>query len=355
MMDRKVIKKTKDGNFDELEDHPLLPLLNLRANPLYSSFALTEAELQSVCLDGNSFTWLELNDDGTPRKQTLIPREDVRDYVVDNSGNLFWDTTYGKLPDERIKHYKVIPKDGVWGLSPISWHRNTLAIGQSAAYYAQDFYEQGAFPSGVLAIPGLVNKETRARVKENLRSTKPGETLVLDGNTTYTPMQPLPGDVQWLSAIKEMDKRIASIFRVPFYMVSSDAEQPNYNSLEQLALEFKNFSIRPYGKMMEMEETYKMLTSSQIKNGERIAFDYSTLDLTDMKTLGEWMTRMATGGFMTINQIKGKYLQLPGVENGDETLVLGNNMTTLKAAVEGTGPIETTFEKQKVPQNGHKV
>lgn len=344
MMDRKVIKKDKSGNFDEIEDHYLLPLLNLRASPLYSSFSLTEAESQSVNLDGNSFTYIELKDDGTPERLTFIPREDVEDYEVDDMGNLWWNTTYGKIPDERIKHYKIIPKDGIWGLSPVSWHRQLLETGQSAARYASEFYEHGAFPGGILSVPGLLKQETREKVKAALKANKPGETLVLDGNTTYTTMQPLPGDVQWLSTIKEVDKRVAAIYRVPFHMVSSDAEMASYNSMEQFALEFKHLTIKPHARMMAMEETYKLLSTREIDAGFRIEFDYSTLELADMRTLGEWMSRMHTMGLMNNNDLRGKFLQKSTIPFGDAYLVQGNNMTTLEAAVKGEKPIESAKE-----------
>lgn len=346
MMKRKVVRVHPDGSEEEITDHNLLYYLNLRPNPRFSANILKQSELKDVCLYGNSLTYIDYYRNGDIKQLTKIPFEDIeKAYISERTGKLYWDTKYGRLPDERICHYKIVPDECIWGLSPIQWHRQTLETIAQAENFGEQFFKQGAYPSGFLSVQGMRDDSVRQRTKAELKKMSPGEIMVLDAGTEWKKIGAVPEDVMWLSTLTDMDKRVGAIFRVPTYMFS-DTEKPGYNSLEQLALDFKQYTVKPYATMIEQEDTYKLLSKQEIMSGLCIKFDYESLDITGIDALGEFITTLLTQGIMNINEVRSKYFQKGPIEYGDENLVQGNNMTTLKNAVEGrVGGFASTLEQ----------
>ena len=102
----------------------------------------------------------------------------------------------------------------VLGMSPIQYHRATIAGGLAAGNYGKGFFDGGGHPTGIIAPgtdPGL---EGATQLKQRFMDALNGarEPIVLPKDTTYIPLQTNPTDSQFLDTQRYTVEQICRIF-----------------------------------------------------------------------------------------------------------------------------------------------
>ncbi len=157
---------------------------------------------------------------------------------------------------EDIIHIRALSTDGLVGLSPVRQCRVALGLSQSLAEHAAQFFENGARPTGILKV-GTGNGEALEHIQAAWTQKQAGtrnahKIAVVSGDVDFTAITGPLDDLQFVEQRHLSTAEIARIFRVPPWMVgASSGDSLTYSNVEQQALAFVTYSLRPYLVLVE--------------------------------------------------------------------------------------------------------
>lgn len=316
--------------------HPVLILLNIRPNTMMTPFDRRKLLAYSVDATGNAFDWI-LRDPATGRPYELIPLTgDLVQRMVDKRRNIWYQITNPvtgetfTLPQEDVCDYKGPSHDGFNGQSILSFASEVIRSGLAAQTYNQAFYESGGQPSGVLTVDAdLTGYEhdaegnpTGRTVKEVLRdewekihsgAQNSHRIAILDHGLKYQSLAISQRDAMFIESQAQTVEDIARYFSMPLYKLQHGKQ--SYNSNEQNSIEYAG-SLRPSVIRNEQEQTWKLLTPTEIAEGWEIGTNMMALLRSDSKARAEYYKIMREIGTYSVNDILGLE-DLPGVPGGD--------------------------------------
>lgn len=230
-----------------------------------------------------------------------------------------------------IIHLRGMAIDGIVGKSPIAVHRENLDLANSSLRYGSDFFKKGGNTSGVYEHPGELSDQAYERLRAQITTRSHGlenahRPLLLEGGMKYSRVNIPLEDAQFIATRKFQKSEIATIYGVPPHMIG-DLERSTNNNIEQQAIEFVSYCLRPYlveiedeinGKLMlevENDKTYAVINDKALMRGDAIA--RSTY----------WRNLFYIGVFSQ-NEIR-ELEDMNPIEGGDEHFVQ-TNMSTVE-------------------------
>ncbi|MCM1166436.1 MAG: phage portal protein [Lachnospiraceae bacterium] len=335
----------EDGNKRKAERHPLYFLLHDEPNPEMSSFVFRETLMAHLLLWGNAYAQIIRN--GRGEVAALYPLMPDRMSVNrDENGELYYrytrssddaKTLDGGTVDLRrgdVFHIHGLGFDGLIGYSPIAMAKNAVGMAIACEEYGARFFEKGAAPSGVLEHPGTLKDPEK--VRQSWQSTfggsaNSGKVAVLEEGMKYNPVSIDPEHAQFLETRKFQLDEIARIFRVPPHMIG-DLEKSSFNNIEQMSLEFVQYTLDPWLVRWEQAISRSLLLPSEKGN-------YFAKFNVDGLLRGDYQSRMngyAVGinnGFMSPNDVRRlENLDLIPPELGGDLYMVNGNMCPLSKA-----------------------
>ncbi|WP_086824808.1 phage portal protein [Streptomyces sp. NRRL B-24572] len=234
-----------DRQFAEtLTDHPLLRVLNVRANPLETA-AVFKKRLSAQFLLSKRGAFVEVTRSraGTITRLDLLPPNRVEP-IPDPHGDYlshYQFTTY----DGRIRELdpsRVVwlrdphPTDPFCGVTPLEAAGLSVDLDVKARLYNIAFIDNDARPSGIVAIDvdGLDQREID-RIQQRLApgAQQAGETVVVGsgpGGLNYVDTSTRPRDMNYESLAKAAKDEILSAFGVPESIVGNASERTYANA-----------------------------------------------------------------------------------------------------------------------------
>ena len=341
-----------DVNSRKRVPHYLQYLLNIRPNEAMTPFIRKKVIETSRLEGGNGYDWI-LRNPGTGRVDELIP---VPYPLVtpwkDAHGDIWYTVTHpltGEpmvLPNDDICHYKGATRDGLVGTSVYARADEVIAAGRASQQFEQAFYENGGQPSGVLQTsanlggyvldpdgnPIKLPDGSYLTKKDKLRNewervhagpSQSHRTAILDLDLKYTPMSGSNRDAQFVENKEVSVKDIARYFGVPLYKLQEGKQA--YGSNEQNAIEYVVSTLHPIVTQYEEEQTYKLLTDSEIKKGLEIRINMMAELKGDTASRGEWYQKASQIGLFSVNDMRALE-DMPDVIGGDEYNASLNNV-----------------------------
>src|SRR5690606_23570573 len=107
--------------------------------------------------------------------------------------------------------------NGITGLSPLGYARNSIGIAQAADDQVSNTLRNGAKPSGILMVDATLNKAQRAEVREAFADLAEGDNsslIVLDKFMKYETVSMSPQDVELLNTRRFQMEDIARFMGV---------------------------------------------------------------------------------------------------------------------------------------------
>lgn len=242
------------------------------------------------------------------------------------------------LPNTDICHYKATTRDGLTGISPLTRASEVLAAAQAAQTYDKAFYLNGGQPSGTLQTDSdlrgyATDPEGKplkradgswVTLKDQLRSewekvhagpSNSHRVAILDLGLKYTPMAATNRDAQFVENKEVTIRDIARYFGVPLYKLQEGKQA--YGSNEQNAIEYVVSTLHPIVTQYEEEQTWKLLTDTELRAGLEIRINLMAELKGDTASRGAWYTNQRNNGVFSVNDIRALE-DLPDVEGGDE-------------------------------------
>lgn len=325
-------------------DHYLLHVLNIRPNEAMSPAVRKKVLELSRLETGNGYDWI-LRNQRTGRVEELIPIPGslVRPWL-DSSGRV-WYTVFHPLtrepmvlPATDICHYKAASRDGIKGISVLSRASEVIAAGRAAQQYDRSYYENGGQPGGILRTESDVGGYVKGpdgkplvdvdghnvTKKEFLRGEwerihagpkNSHRVAILDNGLDYKPLAATNKEAQFVESREVSIKDLARYFGVPLYKLQEGKQA--YGSNEQNAIEYVVGTLHPIVSQYEEEQTWKLLTDSELKAGLEVRINMMAELKGDTASRASWYRAMREASAFSPNDIRALE-DLPDIEGGDD-------------------------------------
>lgn len=323
-----VYKRIPRGK-ERAPDHWLSALLE-QPNEWQTGVEMREVVHAHIELGGNSYL-LKTVVRGEVRE--LLPvapsrvtvKWDPRTYTI--SYVMSWpDGSTTPVPLDRIVHFRGPSLDGVMGLSPVAWQKETMTLGMDLLKYGTALFENGTMLGGVLKHPGPapLSDDAARRLKESFDEKYSGiqnahKTVLLEEGTEYVATAMKSTDAQYIESQKYSRSQIASIYRVPLHMIG-DLERATFSNIEHQSREYVQNALLPRLTRFEHKLSRALLPTAERKQ-------FFVEHLVDGLLRGDYQQRMAgyqvaiQSGWMTRNQARELENMNPGPPELDEYLV----------------------------------
>ena len=275
--------------------HDILYLLDVRPNEAMTPFVRKKVLETSRLEGGNAYEWI-IRDPRTGRPVELVP---VPWQLVhswrDQLGRVWYDIAHPvtgepmRLPQEDVCHYKNATRNGLSGLSTLSRAREVVSTARAAQQYDLSYYANGGQPSGILKTDSdlggyimgadnhpatrpdgsLISKKDKLRDEWERVHAGPSNShrvAILDLGLDYKPLAASNRDAQFVENKQLSITDIARYFGVPLYKLNEGKQA--YGSNEQNAIEYVTSTLHPIITQYEEEQTYKLLTDTEIQRLE---------------------------------------------------------------------------------------
>lgn len=325
-----VYERDARGRRKLVRDHWLYSLVHDQPNANMTAVEFWEAVVAQLCLWGNAYC---LKTYAGTRIVSLDPlRPDRMTVKTDENGDLLYKYTTSKgiltYTEAEIFHLKGFGIDGLIGLSPIAYARNSLGAAMSADEASGKMFANGLRPSGALTVEQVLKPAQRTEVRESLveqfaGTVNTGKVMVLEAGAKYQPLTMNPEDAQMLETRTFNVEEICRWYRVPPFMVGHSTGASNWGTgLEQQMIAFLTFALRPFLTRIEQGIRKSLLTPVD-RRRVFTEFNLEGLMRADSAGRAALYASAAQNGWMTRNEIR-ELENRPPVEGGDELTVQSN-------------------------------
>jgi HK97 family phage portal protein len=265
----------------ERDPLPALPPILRSPSAGWSLPDFLYAALQSLLVRGNCYG-LIVDRAGAgllPAQVELLAPERVG-VQVDN--RVIWRIDGQEVDPASIWHVKAFTAPGqVLGLSPIQHARQAIGLGIGAERYAARFFGESAIPSGVLTSDQDIKQDRAEQLKARWKQAHTGhrDIAVLGQGARFQAVTIPPEQAQFLESTRANVATIARYFGVQPELIGGESGGSlTYANVEQRALDFLTFGLRPW--LVRLEVALSALLSSTTT----VKFNAAALVRTDLLT-----------------------------------------------------------------------
>jgi HK97 family phage portal protein len=321
-----------DGSRTLDQNHNLAMLFSGKVNRYQNRIEFWETVLLNLLTHGNAFCQIERNGNTITSLMPLMSSQMETRLLSDGSLSYQYESTETNggvtiFAESSIWHLKLMG-NGIQGMSPLAYQRNTLGIAQAAEKSVSNIYRNGAKPSGVLKLDRMLTKQQRDEVRTAFASLTMGNNnrlMVLEKGTDFQAISLSPQDIELLSSRKFQISEICRWYGVPSVLVNDNNGTTTWGSgIEQIMQGFYKLTLRPLLEKIEVSMLVNLLNTRDRMNME-IEFDFNALLRSDIKTMFESYKSAVNGSLMTPNEAR-KELNLQPVEAGDKLFLQGAMM-----------------------------
>lgn len=275
-----VYRRDDADNRSLASDHPLFKVLHLTPNPEMTSYTFRETMQAHVLIYGNGYA--KIVRDGALRPRQLVPLLPDRTTPRRNAaGELEYElrasdgiTPAGTLPARDVLHLPGLSFDGLVGYAPLALAKETIGLAKAAEQMAGAFYGNNSAASGVLEYDGTLEEDTYKRLRENWEGLHKGpenayKVAILEQGMTFKPLTIAGREAQFLESRRFAVEEIARRFNVPPSMIQ-DNSRSTFSNVEQQALNFLQYTIRPWLIRWEQELTRKLFSDPRVFAEHRV-------------------------------------------------------------------------------------
>lgn len=329
-----VYERTKGGK-RRATDHRLYPLLLESPNPQMTSMVWRESKETQRSLWGATYS--EIQRDNAARAVGFWPLPSDRTHPQRKDGVLTYVTTatpQGTPREIDARNVICVPwmsLDGVCGVSPVQMGKQTIGRAMAMERFGAQFFANGIRPSGAFTYEGgELSDEARNNLRQSLQSAHSGANairpLLLENGLKWEKMSVPPDEAQFNESMLQIVADVARYWGVPLHLIQ-DLSRSTNNNIEQQALEWVMYGLRPDAVRYEQELNRKLFS------GTDFFCEHSMQDLLrgDFKTRMEgWVALFQTGAVTPNNICQIEGWNEISEEEGGNIRVIPMNMIALE-------------------------
>ena len=326
-----VCRRESDGDIIKLKDHPLSRILTLNPNPHQTKVSFLSKIIVDLCLDGNSYVYIERNDAGIPIDLYCLNADHVE--MVFKENDVFYKNTHDNkvYANNEVMHFKTVSMNGYVGVSPIDQCRNAIGWGLAVETYGNTFFRNGAKLSGVLSTDRQMSELSIERLKTSFAQqysnlNDANKTLVLEEGLKFQQVSISNEQAQFLASRDLAIQEISRVYNIPPHMLK-DLSKSSFNNIEQQSAEFVRYTIQPYLSILESEMNLKLFKQNE-QGQVFVNFDVNGLLRGSPNDRANFYEKMINIGAMTVNEVRERE-NMNKVDSGDK-LYMPKSMETLE-------------------------
>lgn len=305
-----VYKKGRNGR-TRVENIELAKVLKRNPNYYDSAFTFKEQIMLHLLLRGNAFIFVERNSDYSVR--ALYPLDpDTVEICMDKKNDVYYKYTVDgvtyKYNANTVLHIPAIRYNKLRGLSPMEYSTHSAKTGLELEEYTQNYFDGGIHSKLLVNVPvehKNWTKEDSQKLSEQLLDAYGGnenanKPLILSKGLTATPIN-INGnsDSQLVENRAFSEKEIAKIFRVPLFMLGSEASK--FTNMEQANTNFLQHTLTPW--LVKIQEYFNRLLPGDLQDSCYVEFDTGTMLRADYNTRMTNYVKGLQSGIYTLNQV----------------------------------------------------
>ena len=313
----RVYRETEEGSV--LAPGLIDDLARKAPNEYYNSFDFRKAMMTQLLLRGNAYI-LPMRRGTNLSGMELIDTDLVE--IDTTSGDLIYHVHLSsgvrlRLEPSQIIHLKAWTLDGINGVSPITYARETIGTNMAATKHLGSFYGRGATPKGILSIQGTIRDADRVRqIGQQFDARYSGDngagsTAILTEGAEYKPVAMSMRESQFLETLRFGVEEISRLYKVPPHKIGHMSNAGYSNSIEAQNAQFVTDCIRPLVEQIENEFSLKLLNGNR-----RFNLDMKALTRGDIMTQVQKNVSYWNIGAISANEIR-KSEGLPPIPDGD--------------------------------------
>lgn len=322
----------KDGYDHEIDQHPLLTLLN-NPSPQQAGSAFMEAVIGYLLLSGNSYIEAVFNEEGIPielyplrpDRMKIVPGKsgvpEAYEYEVNGMKrrvNVDEKTGFSKILQLKLFH----PLNDWYGLSPLEAAASSIDQHNAVAGHNLSLLQNGGRPSGALLIKPnphgtTLTEEQRQSLREDLRNIyegghNAGRIMVLEGECEWKEMGLSPKALDFIEGKNVSAREIAQAFGVPPMLVGIPGEA-TYANYKEARFHLWEDTIIPFIEHVVAE--LNLWLCPLFDQPVRIAYDHDSIPALAPRREAAWQ-KIMNAHFLTINE-KREAVGYGPIEGGD--------------------------------------
>ena len=314
------VYKTLPGGGSQLDTtHPIHSLVNMEPSQLHTSFCWRQTGQAHLLLSGNFYCQIFRSGPGniTPEWLRILAPEDVEPITVRGQNTEGFGQTQdgvfykirgqkGVVPSSDIIHIAGLGFDGVKGLSVLSYHRENLGMSISATDYGASFFANGAHLGAVLSVQGSLTDAAYERLQKQWKARggarNAGSTEILEHGAKYEKVALSPQDAMFLETREFQVSEVARMFGLPPHLLA-DLRRATFSNIEQQAIEYVTYTIRPWAKRWEQELNRKLFKVSE-RGKYFVRFNLNALLRGDSAARARFYNSMIMSGVFTPDEVR---------------------------------------------------
>lgn len=306
-----IMRQTEMGKEKALT-HSLYALIHEQPNPEQTAMEWREIAMCHLLLRGNHYSEKQLDQAG--RLVALWPIHPDRVTIERPGANaplLYRITMPGggtvTLGPDRMLHLRGLGSNGVTGFSPIAVARQALGLAVAAQEYGARLFKNDTRPGGVLEHPQKLSEPAYNRLRASIEEQHQGfsnahRMMILEEGMKWSQVGINPDDAQFLESRKFSVTEVARMYNVPPHFLR-DLERATFSNIEQQAIEFVVYSLRPW--VVRFEQRLKVeLLSPQDRVTHFVKFNVDGLLRGDIKTRFDAYQVAKQNGWMNADEIR---------------------------------------------------
>lgn len=351
-----------------IDDENIYNLLNIAPNGIMNASTMNALIMLWELCDGEAFV-LPVKGYRSNKIVKRIPfrQSQVSKYIDKTNYEVYYDMTFADGHIERhnaneVEHYMFITQDGITGLSPLDYARETINAGLNQDEYNKNVFKGGARPIEYIKLDGELgygqtkvvvgfnedgtpkteNMSVRDAVRYEWIKAKANGTGVLDRGMSYQTVTPIsPEQMQFVTSKDITVQDIARFFRMGSCMFKLGVGKQSYSTNEQGQICYINETIAPLLRQIEQELTLKLLTEEQRAKGWQIKGNLNAELRGDTAARLAWYKGMKEMGVYSINEVRD-YEDLSGIGKDGDVRTIGPNAVPLERAISGESAADIT-------------
>lgn len=226
---------------------------------------------------------------------------------------------------------------GFKGISPIDVLKNTINFDSQVRQFSLDSMDGAIKTSFILKMSAQLDEDKRKEAIESFKRfyRENGGVLIEQQGTEIDSIEREFIDTKVFEVEKITKNRVAMVYNLPVHMLG-ETDGINYSSMEQMALEFVQFTLTPICRQYEQEFARKVLTKRERQEGYEFKFNLNALLRGDIKTRGEFYFRGIRSSWFTPNDVRALE-DLPPAEGGDQLYISKDLIPLNKVGSEEVG------------------
>lgn len=350
-------------------DFYLYPLLHDQPNPWMTAPEFWGMVMNHLALRGNFYAFKNtgLNPNGKARELLPLAPGRVKEVIQTANYGLFYKilipneqnyvsdsgeptqaqaTTEKTFPQSQIFHLRGMTTDGILGMNPIQYVRETIGMGLATQEFGARFFGEGTHPGIIVEHPGVLKDPSKMR--EALTATYSGlgkshRIMLLEEGMKAQRIVIDPKDSQFIDTRKFNKSEIVDIFfGMPLTLFHSGEATPTYASAEEFSVNFVVYALMPW--LVNIEKAiWRDLIQPEDRKEYYAKFSAGALLRGTMQEQATYFQQMVNAEIMNPNECRD-LIDLNPYEGGDE---YRSRTSTVKQE-------ETETEKEKVTKTKTK-